>query len=296
MIHLSVGLGWTAMRQVLIIKSSDGVELCNYLKQHSLILGEKIISYYENGANKDGLGPDIIKTCFSANSYFSREFEWVKSDNLQSAQEEFSKALKKNKDNSTMIICSEDGLSFSKSTCRYQYTMEKALEKDSIIVSHSVPFNIILKKGDGVRWVLKLLEDYLYGEKEVHIIDPFLVDNRNVIINRIFPMLSGGTRLSIHLKDYLNDDNWKIQEIIAEANKNNISLSIYCYEEMHDRFIITDDVNISIGYGLAFVEGDIIRKNTSISIFPIDKELAEETLGEFVRNIAGKYVREVEIK
>ena len=287
--QLNIGVGWSAMRLRFIPRTSDS-KLWDRLDQHTIVLSEKIRDYYNTMAEKEGLDPYVI-------SYYLQELPFTENasveaiDGLTLKDTYGSFFRKKQYHEVAMIYESGEPIKCSKQSCRNQYSISEALEdKDGILALYSTPACVAIKKGINggryISWIMNLLA----GEHEVNYIDKNIISNDQTygcLKKYYIPRLKRGCIANIHTqKDDLRED--RIRELMELAQDGGISVHIYLYIDMHDRYITTYDKEIEIGFGLGFLyDNDKVIKNTKVKVFP-----KKEDGGylEYEKELAGTFV------
>lgn len=293
MLRLNIGAGWSAIKNYFLPYSEETI-ICDMIDQHSLILGDRIVSYYSDCVKANGINVDMFKQFIAGKSYSSKScsIKGCTQDDVGTALKYAFKKIGKD----CILLCSDDdGIQISPTHCNYMYSVRDVVhDPDNYLKSHCVPYNVHLVKDEDATKFLDILKHIICKEKTVNLIDPYLLDDYELVENYLFPMLSGGTILNIHIAETELNER-KIKQFAKDMDGHNISYNFYLYSEMHDRYITTGSIKVSIGHGLGFVNRrKKARWTTDISIFR--KNTCDENDVSVDRRLSGNFVREYSVE
>ncbi len=288
--RLHIGAGWSAIKYYCI-PYEDKSYVCNVINQHTLLLSELICEYYIRKAQEDKVSVDLLKNRIASMIPYQDKCIYDTADEAKDINDAFCRLFKKDRAVCAFVCDDDEKIHISKSVCRYQSTIEDLFSNNvNYIKMRCVPFNIRVNRGESASIILDVFKDYLFNEKTIHFIDQYIMNNIDVVEKYYFPMIYGGATLNIHTKI---EDEPLINELINRAERVGITVHVFLYQDMHDRYITTDSAKIQIGFGLGFIDGNaVVKKGTDISIFSIlNIEDNPESTG-YERNLAGIFVKQ----
>ena len=253
MFKLCIALGWSVIKmQLQYGYLVQYPELWGKINQHRFIMSDNIDAYYSEKADKDGLLTEY-QDFISAISGTDLTVEIR--DIYNNYERNLSDYLKNKCKSVALVIHENDELKISKSSCRYQYSIEDACNNArGLLGMYSYVSSFYIDEGENAVPYLEWIKNIISEEKEISIIDPYLLReqrNYDCLINYCFPIIPHGCVLNLHVPN----DSLFIDQAKEEANNANIHLKIYKYRRMkHDRYITTSKREILIGIGLDFMK------------------------------------------
>ncbi len=268
MYNLTVGLGSSIIGSIM--NPFDDANLYPKIKQHRVILSSSLIEYYLSTVPeryRDQL--ELYFDSIAYNEETSMSFkdipeldarqnlisfvDKVPMKVLVSQKEEFdSYKLGKVKITTPESIRNNENNAFNRYTFPIVNHVAKASEKCDFYAA----------------WFGHLFEN----EKNITIIDRYLLaaNGRESFEKYYLPRISSGSRIDIYCSfedsDFSSEN--EIKDLIKKEYANwNVHVFLCADREFHDRFIILNDIQISLGVGLSFLHpsGSII-KNCTINI------------------------------
>jgi len=290
MYKMCIVLGWPAIKmQLMNSYQVEYPEVWTRISQHRIITSENLDKYYSERADEEGLldeyqefmhellGSDFYTEINDTHNDLSRNIAWF---------------LKKRNREFAIAIGIETDFVLSKSACRYQYTIEEAAEDENgPFAMYSVKADFFRKQGDSANDCLEWIKNQFKNEKEINIIDQFILDedrNYNCLIDFVFPAIESGCKVNIHT---IPNAKYRDQ-VLIDANVRNLRVEVFTYSEMHNRYITTSDRIIGVPLGVDFMkerEGRVVirkptnftfkKKDTKRPYLEVEKELAGIFLG-----------------
>ena len=288
MYKLSIALGCSVIRMLLqSTYKNPHQELWLKIQQHRFIMSDNIDAYYSENAEKEGVLEEY-------QAFISMISETDQSLEIRDVYGDYNKNLAnylKNKSKSiAIVICEDNELKISKSSCRYQYSIEEACgDEKGPLGMYSVIASFSVDAGEDARTCIEWIKNIISEEKEISIIDPYILKeqkNCNCLVNYYFPIIPHGCVLNLHVPT--SASLCETQAVIA-ANSANVQLKIHKYRKMnHDRYITTSKRIIVIGVGMDFMkkEGNRVIMRTG-SNFTLRRAKEKLTHLQFARNLAG---------
>ncbi len=262
MYKLCIVLGWPVIRmQLLSMYQVDYSEIWNKIKQHRILTSDALDSYYSHKAEEENLLDEyqaFMATILSSDLYTEID------DKYSDVCKTIAYYLKKKCKNIAVLIDDTNEFKLTKSACRFQYSIKEAAEDENgPFGMYSVKAVFFAEKDENAKKYIDWLENLFKDEKEINIIDPFILsDSRNYtcLKNYILPLIGRGCTLNIHTVS----GALYIDELYKDAEKNGIFVNAYWYGQMHDRYITTKDRIIVISIGCDFMQernGRIVVRN-----------------------------------
>ena len=256
MYKLCMALGWSVIKSQLQIDSLRKYsKLWDKLDQHRFITSKNIDAYYSKMAKDEGLKEEyeaFISSKMYYDSYLMIDDKYC--DISGDYNKDISKYLKNRCKYVAIVICEENELNITRSSCRFQYTIDEASQDDKGPLGiYSVVASFFADENDEANKYLSWIRNIVSGEKEISIIDPYILQARNVerLIDYGYPIFPRGCVLHLHVPA----DAECIERAIEGANPYNINVKIHKYKKMnHDRYIITSDRIIILGLGMDFMK------------------------------------------
>ena len=254
MFKLSIALGWSVIKMHLRDEYLNPYQgLWNKIQQHRFIMSDNIDAYYSENAEKEGMLTEY-------QAFISMISETDQSLEIRDVYGDYNKNLAnylKNKCKSIAIVISEENeLKISKSSCRYQYSIEEASrDENGPLGMYSVISSFYVDEGEDASACIEWIKNIISEEKEISIIDPYILKelrNCNCLVNYYFPIIPRGCVLNLHVQ--ASASLYETQAMVAAENAN-VQLKIHKYRKMkHERYIITSKRIIVIGVGMDFMK------------------------------------------
>lgn len=288
MYKICIILGWPAIKmQLMSLYQVDYPEVWAKIQQHRIITSEKLDEYYSQKAEKEGLLQEYQE--FMHEMLGSDLYTEI-TDTNNNLSQSLSQYLKKKNKTLAIAIGIQDDISLSKSTCRYQYSIEEAaMDENGPFAMYSVQADFFRKQDESACDCLEWIQNQIKNEKEVNIIDQYIFKdsrNYNSFIKNILPLIPTNCKVNIHT----SKNEVYAKQILSDAKQWNIEL--YYYNEMHNRYITTSDRILGVPIGLDFMQKRngklVIRKNTNFTLkrkekgrayLEIEKDLAGVPVG-----------------
>lgn len=201
MYHLSIGVGWSALRFLFLSRwMYKKTKVCDILEQHRIILSEKIRLYYINCAAEEGLEEEVM--AYLASVSYTEESCLEIEDSGKDIKDTLAHYFQKKHYLEQVMIFDEDEWSCSKNKCRFQYSIDQAINDDhGPIALYNIPTHFRFPKGFSANVFLQWLKKIFIEEGQVNFIDPYLFSDEEKIsffINTYLPLIESGTILNIH--------------------------------------------------------------------------------------------------
>lgn len=294
MYQLNIGVGWSALRLLFLPRwINDKTKVCDILEQHRIILSEKIRTYYLNCATEEGLDEDVM--AYLASVSYTEESCLEIEDFGRNIKDTLVHYFNKKSYLEQVMIYDEDELKCSKSKCKFQYSIDQAINADKgPLALYNIPTHFQFLKNSSANVLLFWLSNIFKEEKSVNFIDPYLFSNDENIsffIDKYLPLIEPGTVLNIHCPSSCGINYHSLNRIILTAKSNNVDTHIFFYSDMHDRYVTTIERVVSIGTGLDMINDDLkFKKGTTFSVW--GKRVCNNDLLEIEKELAGTFYRE----
>ena len=288
MYKMCVVLGWPVIRMQLLntYQVEEYLDMISKIRQHRMITSDSLDKYYSEKANAEGLlesYQEFMYELLGSDSYIEIK------DTYEDLSQNISWYLKKKNREFAIAIGIERDFILPYISCKYQYSIKEASEDENgPFAMYSVKANFFRKKDESVMDCFTWLQNQFKYEKEVNLIDPYIIDKENdydCLKKYIIPLIRSDCKINIHT---VVNAVYK-QDILDYAKKIKIDIKIYEYSEMHNRYITTSDRVIGIQLGLFFMKekrGNIVfRKSCD---FVMKKKDTSKIYLEVERDLAGK--------
>ena len=255
MIKLNLTLGNTSMSHFYGMMYSDEYgPVLPKIRQHRIVLSERLVSYYEECASANGLKEScttylqaLIKSndrCVLINVF----------DETQSIEEEMIgiALLQPMK----ILIAEQEEISKKKKGLNLLRSNDINNNQNCILNLYCIPVPSRYVEGKKpVEAYTKWLSNWFQGEKNIIIRDKHMLCDHGIESFKKFflPMFEKGASIIIQTDSKVN------QKYIDEFDKEDYKdyqINIYKCSAMHDRVIIAGDFQVVIGKGIDFLSAD----------------------------------------
>jgi len=266
MIQLKITLGNSFVEKFYLMYDMEFGEIQPRIAQHTMVLSEKIIKYYEDYAQSCG-ALDLCKTYLQSIMGQKSKCEFVQDFGAKNMIEELiavasSQPMKVLLAEKNEIKKAPRGINL--------LTCNDIKKNDGCIINlYSLPISCrYVRNNEKTERYSAWLGNWLKGEKNIIIRDKYLLSDNGIASFKKFylPIFEKGANISIYTDEDVEE------RFITEFDKEEYSeyhINIYKGSRMHERVIILDDFQIVIGKGLDFLRAD--KNNTAESFISITK-------------------------
>lgn len=264
-------------------EDADSAALIAKIWQHRFLTSDALDQYYSENANKEGLLDQYQS--FMQSKLNTDVYEEI-NDTHRTLDSTLTNFLKNKSKCIGIVISEENEFRISKTACRNQYTIQKAIDDISgPLALYSVKAVFSASAGSSAKQYLRWIENVINGEKSISIIDKYILSresNYECLINYYYPMIKPGCTLNIHT----GSEAPFIKDAKKHAERHDIQINIFQHTKMHDRYITTSNRIIMLPLGCDFMEikqnGVLIRKTTSFTMIDKKKYTKEKNLWQSI--------------
>lgn len=273
MYKLNLGVGFSIFKLVYL-PYNEKTFIIDIIKQHRLILSDKIIGYYEEMAGEENL--DIVETFLDTLIYNDEAHIYYKTQSNISAKDEIIRLVEQNP-MKVLIAENEEFQHLTINKIKLINSKDIIEKKVNSLFKYSFPIvNYYVSAGENcdsyATWFGHLFEN----ENVIQIIDKYILTEKgiNVLKKYYFPKIQHSTSIEIYsecLDEY--DDNMIIN-MFQDDYFNQWRISIYICTGMHDRYILFRKYQMSIGAGLDFLHcSGVTQRACTINITYGEKKI-----------------------
>lgn len=266
MIELKITLGNTFIERYYMPYNIEFGQIQPKISQHTIVLSQKIIDYYEECAKSKGQLA-ICQTYLQNVLIHQSRCMYIKDFGNDSIEKELIETAA----SQPMKILLAEKSEIPKATTGINLLTSKDIkDNDTCILNlYSLPVPCrYVKNNENAEKYSKWLGNWLKGERNIKIRDKYLLSERGIASFKKFylPLFEKGANISIFTDEDISE------EYIYEFDKSEYSdylINIYKCSHMHERVIILDNFQIVIGKGLDFLRAKF--ENTTESFISITK-------------------------
>ena len=255
MYQIDIGLGWSTLA-LKLENPWNPPEIWNKIQQHRVVLNQTIIDYYISQAEEKDLVPqcqDYIATIAGTDELSNH----IPENNGGGFKKTLEQYFRSRNYFDHVIISENNELNFGAKVARFQYDSSNysadtssPLSMFSFSGSHTAQFD------ERATRYKNWFERLMIGEKEISFIDPYILSSPeicNAFCQVYLDLVKPNQKINIFCDKNKYEQTYidKVEEISEKKGINN--LSIFLCDYMHDRFIVGDSFEITIGFGLDFI-------------------------------------------
>ena len=273
MYKLNFGVGFSIFK-LAYLPYNEKTFIIDIIKQHRLILSDKIISYYIEMAGEEN--SDIVETFLDTLIYNDETHIYYKSENNISAKEELIEFVKQNP--MKVLVSEKDEFQdFTLNKINLINSKDIIEKKVNVLFKYSFPIvNYYVGVGEICEGYATWFGHLFENEDVIQIVDKYILTERGVSILKkyYFPKIQHNTAIEIYSECLGECDDNMIKKMFQDAYFNQWDISIYICRGMHDRYILFGKYQMSIGAGLDFLHySGVTKKACTINITCGEKKI-----------------------
>lgn len=252
MYKLNLGVGFSIFKLVYL-PYNDKTFILEIIKQHKLILSDKIINYYLEMAGEEN--SDIVESFLDALIYNDESHVYYKTNSEISAKDELIRLVEQNPMR-VLVAEDEEFKDFTINKIKLISSKDIVEKKVNSLFRYSFPIvNYYVAVGEKcesyARWFGHLFEN----ENVIQIIDKYILTKKGIDVLKkyYFPVIQNDTAVEIYSECLDEYDENMIINMFQDIYFTRWNISIYICTGMHDRYILFGKYQMSIGAGLDFL-------------------------------------------
>ncbi len=252
MYKLNLGVGFSIFKLVYL-PYNDKTFILEIIKQHKLILSDKIINYYLEMAGEEN--SDIVESFLDALIYNDESHVYYKTNSEISAKDELIRLVEQNPMR-VLVAEDEEFKDFTINKIKLISSKDIVEKKVNSLFRYSFPIvNYYVDVGEKcesyARWFGHLFEN----ENVIQIIDKYILTKKGIDVLKkyYFPVIQNDTAVEIYSECLDEYDENMIINMFQDIYFTQWNISIYICTGMHDRYILFGKYQMSIGAGLDFL-------------------------------------------
>ena len=252
MYKLNLGVGFSIFKLVYL-PYNDKTFILEIIKQHKLILSDKIINYYLEMAGEEN--SDIVESFLDALIYNDESHVYYKTNSEISAKDELIRLVEQNPMR-VLVAEDEEFKDFTINKIKLISSKDIVEKKVNSLFRYSFPIvNYYVDVGEKcesyARWFGHLFEN----ENVIQIIDKYILTKKGIDVLKkyYFPLIQKDTAVEIYSECLDEYDENMIINMFQDIYFTQWNISIYICTGMHDRYILFGKYQMSIGAGLDFL-------------------------------------------
>lgn len=273
MYKLNLGVG-SSILKLVYLPYNEKTFIMDLIKQHKIILSEKIISYYIEMAGEQNA--EIVETFIDSLVYTNDSHVFYETDNDDSAQKEIVDLVKRNP---MKVLISEVEEFEGIITNKIKLISSKNIlnKEDNVFLKYSFPIvNYIIGSDSNCESVATWFGHLFENEEQIQILDKFIMTENGIRVLKkyYFPKIQYKTKVEIYCECLDGYTDEMIKNIMEDTYFQSWDIQVYICNGMHDRYIQFGHYQISIGAGLDFLHcSGNTKKSCTINITCGDKKI-----------------------